>query len=177
MSWKDHGVIFKVDHLSEWASSHAYVPTAIELPDRIRVFVAFWDRHRYGRLGYIDVDASDPTNILGYSKHPVVEDTRPPAFDNSGVTPLCIVPEADCLRLYYAGWNVHEDPNIRYQLFTGLLIGDKYGRNFKRYDTKPVISGRSSSEHIRTGGQVIKEAGGYRCYLATQAFLTHFPLS
>ena len=50
MSWTDLGLIFRVDRLSEWAQSHAYVPTALDLGDRIRVYVAFWDADKHGRV-------------------------------------------------------------------------------------------------------------------------------
>lgn len=168
MSWKDHGTIFKVRNISSWIRSHAYVPTAIELADRIRVFVAFWDDNMYGRLGYIDLDLSDPTIAIGYSEEAVVADSKVPAFDRSGITPLCVVTEDDHIKLYYAGWNNSDDSKVRYQLFTGLLIGDKTGCTFKRYDANPVIQARNSDENVRTGGQVIKTEDGYRCYLATQ---------
>ena len=51
MSWHDYGLIFKVNNLADWIVSHAYVPTAIALDDRIRVFVAFLDAYKFGRLG------------------------------------------------------------------------------------------------------------------------------
>lgn len=168
MSWKDYGTIFKVDNLAGWAKSHAYVPTAIALEDRIRVFAAFWDEHMYGRLGYIDLDLTTPSRVLGYSEQPVIADSQAPSFDSAGITPLCLVPEKDAIRLYYAGWEKNDNPDIRYTLFTGLLLGDKHASSFRRYSKDPVIKGRTPDEHVRTGGQVIKTPSGYRCYLATQ---------
>lgn len=168
MSWTDLGIIFKVNQLSSWAVSHAYVPTAVELTDRIRVFVAFWDSKKYGRLGYIDVDPNNPENILGYSKDPIIEDAVSPAFDDSGVTPLSILKEEKRLLLYYAGWHLHPDPSIRYQLYTGLLFGTVAGEKFQRNSPRPVLSGRTPKENVRTGGHVLRTQEGYRAYLATQ---------
>lgn len=169
MSWVDKGLIFKVKNQRSWITSHAFDPTVLELTDRIRVFVAFWDEFKYGRLGYIDVDSVDPTKILGYSTEPVLSDSQSPAFDSAGVTPLCIIPEVDHTKLYYAAWKIPKDTSIRYQLLTGLLIGNKNGEEFRRYDSDmPVMAPRSPLEHIRTGGKVIKTKEGYRCYLAVQ---------
>src|SRR5436853_5132191 len=104
MSWTDLGLIFRVERLSNWAQSHAYVPTALDLGDRIRVYAAFWDAHKHGRLGYIDVDGDDPTKVLSFSSQPILADAGPGCFDSNGVTPLSIVRDGSTLRLYYAGW-------------------------------------------------------------------------
>lgn len=169
MSWKDKGLIFNVNNRADWMFSHAYVPVALELTDRIRLFVAFWDQFKCGRLGYIDVDLIDPTKIIAYSKDPILQDSQFPAFDSAGVTPLCIVPEIDHLKLYYAAWRIPKDTESRYLLQTGLLIGNKNGEDFSRYcSNTPVLGARTSSEYIRTGGQVIKTQEGYRCYLGVQ---------
>lgn len=54
-------------------------------------------------------------------------------------------------------------------MLTGLLIGNKNGEEFRRYDSDmPVIASRRPLEHIRTGGKVVKTKEGYRCYLAVQ---------
>lgn len=43
MRWDKLGVVFNVQGRSAWMHSHAYLPTAIVLEDRIRVFLAFRD--------------------------------------------------------------------------------------------------------------------------------------
>ena len=168
MAWQDYGTIFEVKDLMPWARSHAYVPTALCLHDRIRVFVAFWDQESRGRLGYVDVDLDNPCKILGYSQTPLVEDSTSGRFDCDGITPLSIVQLEDQTLLYYAGWQRDPDPNIRYKLYTGLLIGDAHAQHFQRYSSKPVIGARSPTEHVRTGGQIVKTEEGYHCWLATQ---------
>ena len=125
MAWHDYGLIFKVNNLADWIVSHAYVPTAIALDDRIRVFVAFLDAYKFGRLGFVDVDLNDPTIVVGHSIKPLLSDSNGEAFDNSGVTPLCVLDDGDHIKLYYAGWKTYANENKRYELFTGLAIGDR----------------------------------------------------
>ena len=168
LSWTDYGVIFPVNNLESWAKSHAYVPTAIELDETIRVFVAFLSGKKHGRLGYVDVCRHDPRQIRGYSKSPVIEDAPEGYFDANGVTPLGIVREQDTMRLYYAGWEVVPDPLVRYRLQTGLLLGDPVKSYFKRYGVSPVIATRQVEENVRTGGCILKLPDGYHCWLATQ---------
>ena len=53
--------------------SHAFVPTPFVLDaDRIRVYVAFLDAERIGRVGWVDVLAEDPTTVAGISKVPAL---------------------------------------------------------------------------------------------------------
>ena len=152
MSWDDKGLIFKVNNMAPWAKSHCYVPTALALEDRIRVYAAFWDHDMHGRLGYVDVDIKNPTKILGYAENPIIADSREGRFDCDGVTPLSVVVYGEEIRLYYAGWQRFAQADKRYTLFTGLLLSDLKGENFKRWSPQPVIGPRHEGEHLRTGG-------------------------
>ncbi|MDP9195309.1 MAG: glucosyl hydrolase [Pseudomonadota bacterium] len=165
MSWQDLGVIFPVSQLSDWAASHAYVPTAIALDDRIRVFVAFWDANRTGRPGFIDVDPEDPRKILGYSPRPLIPDSEPGCFDCDGITPLSVVRDGTGLRLYYAGWR-RLDTEARYTLFTGLAFSHDRGLSFQRHDRHPVIGPNTPGCTVRTGGVVLHDQGKWRCWYA-----------
>lgn len=168
MAWVDYGTIFLSENKLSWAISHAYVPTAFSLGDYIRVFVAFWDQHQHGRLGYIDVSSHNPLDVVGYSERPLIEDSLSGQFDQDGMTPLCVAKINHGVRLYYAGWQVDDDPNIRYRLFIGALHGDFAANNFKKISSKPLIGPRSKDEHIRTGAFILPTPTGYHCWLATQ---------
>lgn len=154
MGWEDKGLIFKVKDLALWAKSHCYVPTALTLKDRIRVYAAFWDHDIHGRLGYVDVDMKEPTKILGYAENPIIPDSMPGHFDCDGVTPLSVVAYGEEIRLYYAGWQRFSQPNKRYTLFIGLLVSDLKGESFERWSSAPIIGPRHEGEHLRTGGYV-----------------------
>lgn len=165
MPWNDLGLIFRVDRLSEWAHSHAYVPTALDLGDHIRVYAAFWDANKHGRLGYIDVDGDDPTKVLAFSADPILSDAEPERFDSDGVTPLSIVRDGSALRLYYAGWRRLRDQEARYTLFTGLAVS-RNGERFERYQVDPVLGPTKANSFVRTGGFFMRDAGRWRCWFA-----------
>jgi hypothetical protein len=153
----------------DWAHSHAYVPTAIVLADRIRVFVAFWDKHNCGRLGYIDVDKTNPEHVIGHAQTPLVTDSGLGKFDCDGITPLSIVEKAGQLHLYYTGWRNGKTPDeARYYLFVGLMISDDNGDSFQRYQDTPVIGPRTERETMRTGCFVLPMEDEFLGYIATE---------
>lgn len=164
MTWRDLGLIFPVCDLAAWAASHAYVPTLLALDDRIRVFAAFWDVNRVGRLGFVDLDRADPERILGHSREPILSLGPEGSFDARGQTPLSVLWDGSELRLYYAGWQA--DPVYRYRLFTGLATSRNGGDSFIRYSDDPVIGPTAEHPQVRTGGMVMKEDGRYRTWFA-----------
>jgi hypothetical protein len=161
--WQDLGVVFRGDRLAPWMHSHGYVPTACLLPDRIRVFAAFWDSARTGRIGYVDLDRDDPRDVLGHARDPVLDIGPPGAFDAHGVTPMSVVPDGDALRLYYAGWQRTE--GARYLLFTGLAISHDGGTRFRRHADTPVLD-RVPGHHLVRTGFIVREGTMWKAWLA-----------
>lgn len=166
MGWQDCGIIFTVNNLYDWAISHCYVPTALNLNDRIRIYAAFFDNNKHGRLGYIDLDANVPTKVLGISTYPIIKDANGNAFDSHGVTPLSITLSANQIRLYYAGWKRFELENKRYTIFTGLAISDN-GDTFQRYSDECILGPRNENDQVNTGGVVLPVENGWRMWLAS----------
>ena len=157
MGWRKLGRVYVADGESEWAATHAYCPTSVLLDeDRIRVFVAFLDRERVGRVGYVDVDAAEPTNVLSVSQDPVLDLGAPGMFDDNGVTPLSASRHGNEIRLYYAGWQL--GVKVRYFLFLGLAMSTDGGESFQRQQSVPVLD-RSDSEPVVRSSAHVREAG------------------
>jgi len=149
--WTRKGIIFQPDGNSSWMQSHAYLPTALALHDRIRVFVSFWDANKIGRIGYVDVEIDDPTKVIDYSREPALDTGNRGEFDEHGVSPLSVIYDTNGqLRLYYAGWQ--RDEKVRYYLFTGLATSDDNGLSFTRFSKTPVIDRTDEFWQVRTGG-------------------------
>lgn len=165
MSWADLGLIFPVRELSDWAVSHAYVPTPLLMDDRIRVYVAFLDANKVGRLGFIDIDLDDPERVLGYSKTPALVDSGENAFDRDGVTPLSVVTHAGEIRLYYAGWRLLSGGAARYRLLTGLATS-RMGERFERHRDTPLLASSSPDTLVKTAGVVALDGNVWRCWYA-----------
>jgi hypothetical protein len=69
--WQKLGRVYNADRKIPWRLSHAFLPTPFLLrEDIVRVFVAFLDEAQIGRIGYVDVDVRDPTQVLAVSDAP-----------------------------------------------------------------------------------------------------------
>lgn len=163
MLWEKLGRVYVARGEQPWARSHASLPTALALDDeRIRVFVAFLDEEKVGRLGFVDVDARDPTRVLEVSEAPALNVGQPGTFDDNGVTPLSVFEHQGRTWLYYAGWQL--GVRIRYFLFTGLAFSDDQGRTFERHGRVPVLDRTDAEPTLRTGAFVQPTEGGFRMW-------------
>ena len=153
--WVKKGVIFNPTNLSDWIFSHAYIPTPILFDDEmIRIFVAFRDAQGIGRVGYVDVSAQDPTQIISVSEKPCLDIGLPGTFDDNGVTPISIVNDNGKLHLYYVGWQLSD--KVRYFLFAGLATSTDMGRSFTRVKNVPILDRTDKEFLVRTAPSVFK---------------------
>lgn len=129
------------------------------------MFCAFLDADRVGRAGWVDVDASAPTRVIGVSPEPVLDIGDAGMFDDAGVTPLCVVRDGEGrLRMYYAGWQRHV--RIRYSLFLGLAFSDDDGASFTRARTVPVLDRWDGQETVRSSGHVRRDGSAWHLWYA-----------
>ena len=100
MTFTRKGKILDADTLRlPWFSKNAMVPVPWRKSDStIRIFLTLCDERNVGRIGYVDVDASDPGRILDYSKTPLIDVGAPGTYDDNGVVTSSVL-EADG-RLY-----------------------------------------------------------------------------
>ena len=70
MKWKKKGLIYQPPKDNSWRDNSALTPTAFLLDENIiRVYASFRDTQGIGRIGYVDVDANNPNNIIKISEH------------------------------------------------------------------------------------------------------------
>ena len=80
MKWNKKGRIYVPDGSKPWAKKYAFPPTPYFLNDEvIRMYVAFCDENTVGRIGYVDVLADNPSQVLGVSDNPVLDIGTPGA--------------------------------------------------------------------------------------------------
>ena len=161
--WQKLGLVYCADGTQPWAASHAYIPTSWMLEEeRIRVFVAFLDNERIGRVGFVDVSARDPRQVLKVSAEPVLDIGQPGTFDDSGVTPICALEHAGKLHLYYVGWQ--RGAQVRYYLFTGLAVSSDGGEHFTRHSEAPLLDRSDGELFVRTAANVLKDGNVWRMW-------------
>jgi len=161
--WEKLGLVYRADGRRDWAQSHAYIPTSIALnQDRIRVYAAFLDGAKVGRIGYVDVEAKDPRRIVSVSPDPVLDIGEPGAFDDHGVTPASIVQWQNKLWLYYFGWQL--GVKRPYFLFTGLALSEDGGESFTRYSRVPILERSDDEPFVRSAAHVLWRSGRWRMW-------------
>lgn len=163
MRWEKLGLVYCASGEQAWAQSHAYVPTAMMLDqESIRVYAAFLDRDKIGRVGFVDLDARDPRRILKVSSQPVLDTGKPGTFDDAGVTPICIVKFQGTVFLYYMGWQL--GTAVRYYLFMGLAVSDDGGDSFQRYSQVPILDRSDTELFVRSAAHVLLDGNRWKMW-------------
>jgi hypothetical protein len=170
MKWEKLGRVYAPDGSVPWMTSHAYVPTPYALDhDTIRVYVAFLDTERIGRVGLVDVAAEDPRHVLRVSERPALDVGAEGAFDEHGVTPSSVVTDRDTVWLYYFGWQ--RMPNLPYLLFAGLAASADGGESFTRVSSSPILPPVEGERVCRSAPAVLREEDAWRTwYVAGDAW-------
>jgi len=105
MKWEKFGLVYAPSGQDLWAREYAHLPTPYLLNDKvIRVYFSALDEQQFGRVGYVDLDSHDPSNILRISDKPVLDLGPLGSFDDSGVTPSCVVDVGHQQYMYFIGW-------------------------------------------------------------------------
>jgi hypothetical protein len=163
MMWQALGLVDSGIGASPWHVSHAFLPTPYRLSDdEIRLYAAFLDGEKVGRIGYVDVSARDPRRVVRVSRSPVLEIGEAGCFDDHGVTPLTITRVGDELRLYYTGWQL--STTIRYYLLTGLAISRDGGESFTRASQVPLLERSENERTVRAATHVMFHGGVWKMW-------------
>jgi hypothetical protein len=165
--WEKLGCVYVAEGEQAWAQRRAFLPASVLLSGgRIRVFVAFLDSEMVGRVGFVDVAAADPTEVVEVSEEPALDVGDPGMFDDAGVNPLSVFCWQDRLWMYYVGWQ--RTWRAPYLLFTGLAYSNDEGRSFRRHARIPVLDRTHAEPMLRSGTFVAPPDGdGFRAWYMT----------
>ena len=156
MRWSKLGLIYRPDGTLPWAQSYAFMPTARVLGDVVRVFFASLDENKFGRVGFVDLDRRNLRNVLRTAVEPLIDLGEAGTFDDSGVSPSCVVDVNGRTFLYYVGWQRCE--KVPYMLYTGLATSVD-GLTFKRASRTPVLDRTSNEPFLRSGPTIVATDG------------------
>ena len=161
MKWRKLGLVYRPTGAQWWAREYAHLPTP-ELRDErtLRVYFAALDHERYGRIGYVDLDAADPLRVLRAAEEPVLDLGPPGGFDDAGVNPSCFIDIAGRKSLYYIGWQ--RCRRVPYQLFAGLAAEED--ERFRKIGRAPVLDRTDAEPFLRSAPSVLREGNRYRAW-------------
>ena len=130
--------------------------------DELRVYFTGLDEHNFGRTGFVDLDARDPSRVLRESQEPVLDVGEIGSFDDSGATAFSMVDDGSTRRLYYQGWQRAE--RAPYLLFTGLATSDRNGDAFEKHGRTPVLDRTDNDPFLRGAPYVLRQDGAFRMW-------------
>jgi len=160
MQWKSRRKILTPDHERPWWAHSALAPSPLLRGDSIRIYVGGIGGDGVSSIGYIDVDANDPSRILRISQEPVLVKGRPGTFDDNGVFPASVTRIGRRVFLYYTGFEICE--KIRYRMVGGLAVSDDDGETFRRATEAPVMDRAAEGLYFRGGPSVAFEGSRLR---------------
>ncbi len=164
MRAKKIGFIFQSQANTDWWLSHAMAPAPIIYnKDILRIYIGCWSDKRISRIGYIDVDKTDPKNIIDTSSKYILDIGEDGCFDENGVFPAHAFNFGNGkVHLYYTGFQLGH--KIRHYNFGGLAISKDGGDTFKRYSQSPVLDRADEGLYVRAGQSIEKSDNDkYHC--------------
>lgn len=163
MNWKKQGRVFKPTGDQWWAKYYAFPPTPLFInEDTLRLYVAFCEEGPVGRIGYVDVDPSDPSTVREVSKEPVLDIGPDGAFDENGILPTRALRVDGQIFLYYVGYQLGD--KVPYYQFEGLAISNDGGESFTRHSNVPILDRSDEGFCHRTSAFVMKENATFKMW-------------
>jgi hypothetical protein len=141
--------------------SHAALPTAERRGPRYRVYFGGRDARSRARIGAFEFDPADPA-ISGVTDTPVLDLGPLGAFDDSGVTPSCLVEHDGRTYLYYTGWSL--GVTVPFYLFVGVAVSEDGGRAFARASAAPILDRSDSDPYLTASPWVLVEDRCWRMW-------------
>jgi hypothetical protein len=167
MRWRKLGHVFGPDGSKPWARMNASFPTAV-LQSRsvVRVYYTTLDDNQFGQGAWVDLDAANPTRILGHSSGPVLRLGEVGDFDDSGANPFSVVSFGGRRLMFYQGWQ--RTLRAPYMIFTGLAVEGADGR-FTKHACVPILDRTDEEPHIRAAPFVLAEGGRLRMWYVSSS--------
>lgn len=145
LSWKKLGRVFNpaTDGAGPWMREFAQCPTPFLLDERtLRVYISCRpergvDSQYVSQAGFVDLDRSDPTRVIGVSLKPLLPLGNLGAFDEFGVMPCSVVRDGERILMYYTGWT--RMSSVPYTVGIGVAVSHDGGDNFERIGEGPLL--------------------------------------
>jgi len=166
VKWKKKSLIYSPPLDGSWRDNSALTPTAFLLNDNIiRNYVSFRDLKGTGRIGYVDVNANNPSEVLKISESPVLDIGQDGMFDDNGVILGDVIRIENNIHMYYVGFQLVN--KSKFLAYSGLAISEDNGETFHRYKQTPILDRENEGLYIRAIHSVIYEDKKFKIWYAT----------
>ncbi len=160
--WRKLGRVFDPTNRAPWMQSHAQVPFAVVLPDRLRVYVSTRgareaDGQFTSHSAWVDLDRSDPMQILAVADQPLIDLGGPGEFDQHGSMAGSVVRIGDRFRLYFCGWTRQQ--SVPYNWAIGVAESVD-GKRFRKLGPGPLLGPTLVEPYLQACPIVQRDADG-----------------
>lgn len=163
MRWNKQGVIFKPESSFPWMASHASLPVVEAAGEgRLRIYFSPRDSEGRSHAAYLEVDESDPGQLLYLHDKPILMLGEPGTFDDNGIMPSWIVNDGGTKYLYYMGWN--RQVTVPYRVAIGLAISTDGGKTFEKYSRGPICDRDANEPFFNSAPCVLKEGDRWKMW-------------
>ena len=168
MQWTKLGPVFAPNGELSWAAHSFMTPVPVLLDaTTIRVYGGMRDAAGVSRIGWVDLSADDPTQVLEVSQMPALDIGTPGMFDDNGVILGDVIWMPDGrLAMYYVGFQLVQ--KAKFLAFSGLAISDDGGTTFARASPTPILDRAPHAPFIHAVHSVEVQPGGagYRAWVS-----------
>lgn len=166
-AWTKHGLVFETARhgVGGWMRHSALTPTPWRIGDGlIRVYAGFRDADGVSRIGYVDLRADAPAEVVRVSREPALDVGRAGCFDDDGVILGDLVDAPGGLHLFYVGFQ--RVRRAKFLAFTGLAVSTDGGEHFQRVQDTPILDRAPGRSTIGAVHSVRREGGRWRLWYA-----------
>lgn len=165
MKWNKLGrIVYAEQSDIAWFKKNVMVPVPYLIDQNcLRIFATFCDEKNIGRIGYIDVNPQNPTEIIKIHPEPIIDIGTDGHFDDNGVVTSSIYKDGEKLYLYYSGYQLQD--KVPYTIFSGVALSEDNGNTFHKLSCNVPILDRDSHEiFTRCAPFVMKIGDHYRVW-------------
>ncbi|WP_299893238.1 hypothetical protein [uncultured Ruegeria sp.] len=166
MAWQKLGLIYCPEGQLDWAQHSFMTPVPVLMgADVIRLYGGMRDASSISRIGWIDLDAHNPTRVIAVCDEPALDIGQPGMFDDNGVILGDVIwASGSELRMYYVGFQLVE--KAKFLAFTGLAISDYKGISFHRHQSTPILDRAPQALFINALHSIVETEFGYRAWIS-----------
>ncbi|MDP2035632.1 MAG: hypothetical protein Q8K29_19675 [Polaromonas sp.] len=159
--WKKIGFYSLPEGRPKRAHSHAQLPTALVLGNKVRVFFAARNVSQHSSVDFVDLALDgERVSFSTYSEQPVLTPGDIGTFDEHGVFPASIVKHNQKYFMYYIGWNQGAEAPMFYAS-VGLAVSED-GEHFVKHSVAPIMSRSVHDPCLVTSPHVYIDNGIWR---------------
>lgn len=156
------GLIYSPNAEFGWNKYGFMTPHAKIFGDTIRIWGGVRDEFGISRIGFIDVKADNPQNIVKIGTKPALDIGNKGCFDDNGMILGDILYHNNQLFMYYVGFQIVK--KAKFLAFSGLAISNDFGETFYRYSEAPIMDRTNSGRFGICIHTVLYENNIYKIY-------------